>query len=169
MNRQNYQQYGLILALIVAGVSLPTAVISLTREPTIINHNYYNTYYNQTNNNYYNQTYYGDNETNTEPDYSKPLEIVEYTNVFKPFNTTHSFNISSGHLYHYVFLDTSDYPPTYLSDYNEFYFWMVSDSMLPFFLESGIGYYISNTLANYITNWIEKNMKRYGKMCILSK
>ena len=53
MNRQNYQQIGVIIALVIAGVSLPTSIISLTREPTIIIDYFYNTY------NYYNQTIYG--------------------------------------------------------------------------------------------------------------
>jgi hypothetical protein len=44
MNRQIYQKYGFIIALIIAGISLPTSIISLTREPNIINNNYYNTY-----------------------------------------------------------------------------------------------------------------------------
>jgi hypothetical protein len=55
MNRQNYQQIGFVIALVIAGVSLPTSIISLTRERTIINYNYYNTYYNQ--------TYYKNNAT----------------------------------------------------------------------------------------------------------
>lgn len=45
MNRQNYQQIGFVIALIIAGVSLPTSIISLTREPTIITNTYNNVFY----------------------------------------------------------------------------------------------------------------------------
>ncbi|MFX0037482.1 MAG: hypothetical protein ACFE9I_17805 [Candidatus Hermodarchaeota archaeon] len=48
MNRQIYQKYGFIIALIIAVVALPTSIISLTREPNTINNDYYNTYNNQT-------------------------------------------------------------------------------------------------------------------------
>ena len=48
MSRQIYQKYGFIIALIIAGISLPTSIISLTREPTKTTNNYYNTYNNQT-------------------------------------------------------------------------------------------------------------------------
>jgi hypothetical protein len=95
MNRQNYQQIGFIIALVIAGVSLPTSIISLTREPNIT-HDYYNdayynqtyynqTYYNQTyndayyNQSYYNQTYnYGNNETEI---FTLPLQIWEFFDV----------------------------------------------------------------------------------------
>jgi hypothetical protein len=60
MNRQNYQQIGFIIALVIAGVSLPTSIISLTREPNITNNYFNDAYYNQT---YYNQTYYENNQT----------------------------------------------------------------------------------------------------------
>jgi len=45
MNRQNYHQYGLVIALIIARVSIPTSIISLTSELNLINNNYYNIYY----------------------------------------------------------------------------------------------------------------------------
>ena len=45
MNRQNYHQYELVIVLIIAGVSIPTGIISLTSEPNLINNNFYNTYY----------------------------------------------------------------------------------------------------------------------------
>ncbi len=41
MSREIYQKVGLIIALAIAGVSLPTSIILLTREPTVINYNYY--------------------------------------------------------------------------------------------------------------------------------
>ena len=45
MNRQIYQKVGFAIVLIVAGISLPISIISLTREPNITNNNdYYNTY-----------------------------------------------------------------------------------------------------------------------------
>ena len=92
MNRQNYQQIGLIIALAVAGISLPTSIMSLTREPNITN--YYNdTYYN------YNQTYYGDNET--EPDYTKPLETLEYYNLNQYECILRNFTLNSNHVYWY--------------------------------------------------------------------
>ena len=55
--REKIVNIGLIIALIVAGVSLPTAIISFSREPTVNNYYTDNFYYNQT---YYNQTWYGD-------------------------------------------------------------------------------------------------------------
>ncbi|KKL82792.1 hypothetical protein LCGC14_1981230 [marine sediment metagenome] len=79
---QKYQQIGFIIALVIAGVSLPTSIISLTREPTIINDYFNDAYYNQT---YYNQTYNYYNTTtiinnnttiiDAEDDYSRPLEV----------------------------------------------------------------------------------------------
>ncbi|KKK41672.1 hypothetical protein LCGC14_0913590 [marine sediment metagenome] len=45
MNRQKYHQYGFVITLIIARISLPTSIISLTSEPNLINNNYYNTYY----------------------------------------------------------------------------------------------------------------------------
>ena len=36
MNRQIYQQYGFVIALIIAGISLPTSIILLTRETNIV-------------------------------------------------------------------------------------------------------------------------------------
>lgn len=36
MNRQIYQQYGFVIALVIAGISLPTSIILLTREPNIV-------------------------------------------------------------------------------------------------------------------------------------
>lgn len=80
MERKNYQQIGLVIALIVAGVSLPTAIVSSMNKPTIIN-NYYNTYYNET---YYEENYYGGNETQEEK-YNYPLIREDFS-----FNSTHS-------------------------------------------------------------------------------
>lgn len=45
MNRQNYQQNGLVITLIITGILLTTSIITLTRESNIINKSYYNTYY----------------------------------------------------------------------------------------------------------------------------
>jgi hypothetical protein len=88
--RQNLQQIGLILAILVASVSLPTAIISLTREP-VINNNY-NTDYN-----FYNQTYIGNNET----DYSTPLEIKEYYNLDQYDCIVRIHNLSTRFVYWY--------------------------------------------------------------------
>lgn len=96
MNRQNYQQIGFIIALVVAGVSLPTSIISLTREPTIINDYFNDAYYNQTYN-YYNQTIYGYNETET--DYTKPLETTEHYNLNQYECILRNFTLNSNHVY----------------------------------------------------------------------
>jgi len=91
MNRQNYQQIGFIIALVIAGVSLPTSIIALTREPTIINDYFNDTY------NYYNQTIYGYNET--EPDYTKPLETTEHYNLNQYECILRNFTLDSNHVY----------------------------------------------------------------------
>ena len=51
MNRENIKNIGLILALIIAGISIPISIISFGNKTTIIN-NYY-----------YEQNYYGKNES----------------------------------------------------------------------------------------------------------
>jgi hypothetical protein len=95
MSRENFQKYGLIAALIVAGITLPTSIVSFMREPTIVN-NYeqnYNAYYNQTYN--YNQTYYGDDDTN----YTKLLETVEYYNLDQFDYFVRNFTLSTNYVY----------------------------------------------------------------------
>ena len=96
MSRQIYQKSGLIVALVLAAVSLPIGIIGLTQEPTVIK-NYYNDYYNT----YNNQTYYGSNET----DYNKPLETTEYYNLDYRECIIRNFTLSSNYAYwfHYNF------------------------------------------------------------------
>lgn len=62
MSRQIYQKSGLIVALVLAAVSLPVGIIGLTREPKNIE-------------NYYTENYYTYNETGQ--DYTKPPETTE--------------------------------------------------------------------------------------------
>ncbi len=42
MSRENFQKYRLIIALIVAEITLPTSIIVLMREPNTTNYNYGN-------------------------------------------------------------------------------------------------------------------------------
>jgi hypothetical protein len=95
MSNQIYQKSALISALVLAAISLPIGIIGFTREPTIIE-NYYNDYYYS----YNNHTYYGSNET--DPDYSKRFETFTYYDVYKGFNITRAFNLSTHFLYHFV-------------------------------------------------------------------
>jgi len=62
--RENVKNVGLILALIIAGVSLPTSIISLTNKPT--------TLITEINN------YYGNNETEI---FTLPLQVWEFIDV----------------------------------------------------------------------------------------
>ena len=89
MSREIYQKVGLILALVIAGVSLPTSLLSFMREP-IINNN--QTYYI-----YYNRTYYVNNETVN--DYSKPLEQKEYYYLSQYDCIIRNFTLSSNFAY----------------------------------------------------------------------
>ena len=80
--RENIKNIGLILALIIAGVSLPASIISFMDKPTHTTeiHNYY---YNTTTIEQYNTTiieedYYGNNETEI---FTLPLQMWEFTDV----------------------------------------------------------------------------------------
>ncbi|KKM60217.1 hypothetical protein LCGC14_1544060 [marine sediment metagenome] len=76
--REKLSNIGLVIAIIVAGISLPTAIVSFSKTPNV---NYYydtNNYYNQT---YFNQTYYNqtwNNGPDLEPNYTLPLESEIY-------------------------------------------------------------------------------------------
>jgi hypothetical protein len=83
--------------MVIAGISLPTSIISLTREPNVVNNDYYNTYYNQTYNTYYNQTYYGTNET--ELDYTIPLETTEHYDLTQWDSVIRNFTLSTNYAY----------------------------------------------------------------------
>ncbi len=100
--REKLSNIGLVIAIIVAGVSLPTAIVSLSKTPTVNNYydtNHYNnqTYYNQT---YYNQTW--NNGLELEPDYSLPLETATYYNLtgnpewyhYRVYNATGEYTIT---------------------------------------------------------------------------
>ena len=89
MSREIFQKYGFIVALVIAGITLPTSIISFMREPT-------------TTNNYYEENYYYENnETNTEPVYTKPLETVEYYNFDRYDCVVRNFTLSSSYAYWY--------------------------------------------------------------------
>ncbi|NVM36374.1 MAG: hypothetical protein HWN81_12320 [Candidatus Lokiarchaeota archaeon] len=89
--REKTQNIGLIVAIIVAGVSLPTAIISFSREPTVNNYYTNNYYYNQA---YYNQTYYQNNET-------APIEgRIDYPLVRYDFISNNSYlGVNKTHIY----------------------------------------------------------------------
>jgi hypothetical protein len=53
--RENIKNVGLILAMIIAGVSLPTSIMAFTNKPT--------TPITEINNYYYEENYYGNNKT----------------------------------------------------------------------------------------------------------
>ena len=121
MSRQIYQNSGLIIALVLAGVSLTFGIIGVTRESTHVDYdeNYYNEYYNQTY--YLNQTYYGINET--EPDYTKPLETINYYNLNQYEFILRNFTLSSSYAYWYYWNASTSF---------SFRFWVVR----AFFYES---------------------------------
>ena len=86
MSREIYQKYGIIIALVIAGITLPTSIITFMREPKI--------------NNYYEENYYyGNNETST--DYTKPLEKMEYYNFDRYDCFVRNFTLSSSYAYWY--------------------------------------------------------------------
>ena len=91
MSREMYQKTGLIIALVIAGISMSTSIVSFMREP-VINNNYENNYYV-----YYNQTYYDGDETN----YTKPLERVDYYNYDQYDCIIRNFTLSSSFAYWY--------------------------------------------------------------------
>jgi hypothetical protein len=68
--RENIKNVGLILAIIIAGVSLPTSIMSFTNNPT--------TPITEINNYYYEENYYGNNETEI---FTVPLQIWEFIDV----------------------------------------------------------------------------------------
>jgi hypothetical protein len=70
MSREIYQKTGLIIALAIAGIALPTSIVSFMREPIIINN------YEQNYNAYYNQTYYQDNTTAVTTIKTEPHQIA---------------------------------------------------------------------------------------------
>lgn len=98
MSRQIYQKYGFIIALIIAGISLPTSIISLTREPKKTNNNYYteNYYYNQT---YYNETYYINQTTPTEERIDYPLVKYDFISIDNQPSNNDSLTMNKTHVY----------------------------------------------------------------------
>ena len=88
--RKSIEQIGLLLVLIIASVSLPTAIISLNQPPIV------NTY-NNTYNTYYNQTLISTNET----DYSTPMEMTTYYNLEQYDLVIRKYNLSTEYVYWY--------------------------------------------------------------------
>lgn len=68
--RENIKSIGLILAIVVASISLPTSIISFMNKPT--------TPITEINNYYYEENYYGNNETEI---FTLPLQIWEFIDV----------------------------------------------------------------------------------------
>jgi len=93
MNRKEIQSIGLVVALILAGISLPIGIISFNQPPINYISNHYYNYYNTTN-------YYDANATGTGTDYSNPLEktihigLAGQTDYF-----TRIFNFSQNEIY----------------------------------------------------------------------
>lgn len=65
--RENIKSIGIILAIVVASISLPTSIISFMNTPITEINNYY-----------YEENYYGNNETEI---FTLPLQIWEFTDV----------------------------------------------------------------------------------------
>lgn len=67
MNRQIYQEIGVIIAIAIASASLPIGIMGFMAEPIINNYYYENNYY------------YNDDTNSTEPNY--PPETVSFYNL----------------------------------------------------------------------------------------
>jgi hypothetical protein len=148
MSRENLQKYGLILALIIAGITLPTSIIALTRETRTTN---------------YYENYYGNNETGT--DYSKPLERVDYYNFDRYDCIVRNFTLSSNFAYWFYWNVSSSF---------RFVFWVISgyfydcivdlngtlegyqliDAVDIYERSSTIGTYSSYFIPPYLNEWL---------------
>lgn len=93
MNRQFSQNIGLVIALIIASVSLPIGIMGFMKQPII--NNYYNTY--NTYNNYYNQTIISDDGT----DYSTPMEMATYHILGQYYFILRQYTLSTQFTYWY--------------------------------------------------------------------
>ena len=83
--RENIKNIGLILAIIIAGVSLPTSIISVMNKPRIIQETIIE-------NHYYNQTLVVNNTIIEEYYYNETI-IEEYNNtIIEYYNTTTIIN-----------------------------------------------------------------------------
>ena len=135
--RENIKNISLILAVIIAGISLPTALISMSKNPTIIN--------NYTENYYFNQTYYyGGNETEIiEIDYTRPLEVFEYTNLtINEYFADLSYNLTNMNTIYIASNIT----------YDSFRVYFVLDSMIDYFYD-GYRVWVENNCPNEPIFW----------------
>ena len=148
MNRQNYQQYGLIIAIIVAGVSLPLGIVGITREP-IVNNYYTENYYTITNN----TTIINNNTTliDAEDDYSRPLEVFEYTNLtYNEYFADMSFNMSADNTL--CMFSNETYP--------SFTLFIVQDSMVSYFYD-GHRCWTRTTQVDDFVSWTPDGYNSY--------
>ena len=153
--RENIKSIGMIIALIIAGVSLPIGIMGFNTQP--ITYNYYtNNYYTNStttiiNNN--STTIINNNGTILEHNYTQPLRTEIIDNSFLGNMTIHTFKVCSGYRYNWFFNSTS-YRFGYWSQHANFYLYIVADSWLSIFLSGyfAIGFFQnvgSQTNTNY--------------------
>jgi len=134
--RENIKSVGLILAIAIAGVSLPVGIIGFNKDAN----NYYTNNYYTTNNNTTiinnNTTIINNNNTyppEPEPDYTQPLRTSVRNNTFEGHMQIRTFEVSSGYMYRWFFNSTG-YRFGHWSAHASFELYIVGDSWLPIFL-----------------------------------
>jgi len=134
MTRQIYQNIGLLVAIIIASVSLPIGIIGFMRNP-IINNYYEDNYYSYNYYSYYNQTYYGENET--EPYY--PPENVTYNNLINDTDWFHHrvYNLTGNHIITWWFNRTNT---------NQLGVWIIQDYLFDWWLEDNSSHFYHNDI-----------------------
>ena len=165
--RENVKNVGLILALIIAGVSLPTSIMSFTNKPTTpiteINNYYYNNTvverYNTTVIVWVNNTVVV-NETVEEPipDRSKKIEEHYFRiNTTHPIHILGNYTLSENEIYHFDSVNmvgrAQEYPTFYGIEDVWFDLWNETDGEIGQFYSIGDGQ-SSIWIPPYLSNWI---------------
>ena len=146
--REIIKSIGLIVALMISCVALPIGIIGFSKQPTV--YNYYTENYYTTNNN---TTIISNNTTiiDTEYDYSRPLEIFEYTNlIYDEYFADISFNMSADNTL-YMFSNET---------YPSFSLFIVLDSMVSYFYD-GYRCWIKETQLDDFFSWTPDGYNTY--------
>lgn len=95
--RENIKSVGLILAIAIAGISLPIGIMGFNKEP-IINNYYTENYYSDYNQTYYNETYYNET-TPIEERIDYPLVRYDFFSIDNQPSNNDSFTMNTTHVY----------------------------------------------------------------------
>lgn len=175
--RENIKNVGLILALVIAGVSLPTSIVSMTSKPTIpiteINNYYYNNTVIETYNNTIIERYNNSiivivnntvvvNDTIVEenpiPDRSKPIEEHYFIiSTSYPIYIIGNYTMGSNEIY---FFDSvrmvgraNEYPKFFVVEDKWYDMWNETDGEIGEFFSAGNGQSSSWT-PPFLSNWL---------------